>query len=174
MYRLLAAIGGFLLLVQASTAGAVELTADLRARLAALEPLRGEISDQTFDGRPVVVSFFASWCPPCAAEFNEIASYIDANGADKVSVIAVNLIEDLVPRDPNRMRRMISLIHPSIPVVVGDDATSDSFERVRSIPAVFIFDGEGQEIFRLGGDAGPHGRHFLNQQQLSAAIDSLG
>ena len=43
-------------------AGEIKLTADVQARLMALEPLRGNgINGTAFDGRPVLVTFFASW-----------------------------------------------------------------------------------------------------------------
>ena len=138
MFRSFAVIDSFLLFMQVSVAGAVELNANVKAQLTGLEALRDAVTDEAFDGRPVVVTFFASWCPPCAAEFGEISNYIEANGADKVSVIAVNWIEDLVPRDQNRLDRMMARIHPSIPVVVADGAVVDSFEGVLSIPAAFV------------------------------------
>ncbi len=174
MFRMVAAVGSLLLFMQISTAGAIELNAQVRSQLAAAPAIRDAVTDAAFDGRPVVVTFFASWCPPCAAEFGEITNYIEGNGEDKVSVIAVNWIEDLVPRDPNRMRRMLARIHPSIPVVEADGNVADSFDGVLSIPAAFIFDPDGQEIFRLGGDRGPHGRHFMTAADLAAAIDGVG
>ena len=174
MFRLLAVISSFLLFMQVSTAGAIELNDDVKAQLTGLTALRDAVSDEAFDGRPVVVTFFASWCPPCAAEFGEISNYIEANGADKVSVIAVNWIEDLVPLDQGRMDRMMARIHPSIPVVLADDAVAGTFDGVLSIPAAFIFDPDGREIFRLGGDRGPHGRHFMTERDLAAAIEGVG
>lgn len=159
----------------AGAQGRLQLTDDVKARLGELLVLRGDgLGPSNFDGRPVVVSFFASWCPPCATEFQEIAAYIEAEGPDKVSVIAVNWIEDFAgPPRQSRFNRMLGLIHPTIPVLKGDRRTGQDFGGVLSIPAVYIFDAQGREVFRLGGDAGAHGRHFMRRSQLASVIDGL-
>ena len=61
-------------------------------------------------------------------------------------------------------------IHPSIDVVRGNRATARDFDGVHSIPAAYLFDGNGNEIFRVGGDPGPPGRHHLNRGQLERAL----
>ena len=47
------------------------------------------------------------------------------------------------------------------------------FGGVLSIPAVFIFDKTGKEVFRLGGDRGGHGRHYLKQRQLEQVMKKI-
>ena len=152
----------------------LELTQQVKTQLIALNALRDGVDASAFDGRPVLVTFFASWCPPCAAEFGEISQHIASEGSDTVSVIAVNWIEDLIGESKPRLARMLRLIDPSIPVVKGNGAIADIFGGVQSIPAAFIFDGAGREVFRLGGDAGPHGRHYLRREQLAKVLDKLG
>ena len=40
----------------------IVLSAEVKARVMALEPLRGNgVNGTAFDGRPVLVTFFASW-----------------------------------------------------------------------------------------------------------------
>ena len=151
----------------------IELTQEVKTQLIALNALRDGIAASAFDGRPVLVVFFTSWCPPCAAEFGEIGRYIESEDSDKVSVVAVNWIEDLIGESKPRLARMLRLIDPSIPVVKGNGAIARTFGGVQSIPAAFICDGAGREVFRLGGDAGPHGRHYLRREQLAGVIDKL-
>jgi len=50
-----------LLAPAARAAGPEELTDALKDHLAALKPLKGDEVRSLFDGRPILVKFFASW-----------------------------------------------------------------------------------------------------------------
>ena len=86
---------------------------------------------------------------------------------------AVNWIEGLAGRSPGRLRSFVRDIHPSIKVVSGTRGVVRDFGGVLSIPAVFIFDKTGKEVFRLGGDRGGHGRHYLKQRQLEQVMKKI-
>ncbi len=61
-------------------------------------------------------------------------------------------------------------IDPSIDVMLGSPATGRDFDGVHSIPAAYLFDGNGNEIFRVGGDAGPSGRYHMRRAELERAF----
>lgn len=155
--------------------GTITLGDGVKARLMALEALRGAKVDASFlAGRPVLVTFFASWCPPYRTEMRGLARYIEANGADKIHIVAVNWIEGLAGRSPARLRSFLRDIHPSIKVVIGTKDVVRDFGGVLSIPAAYIFDKSGQEVFRVGGDRGGHGRHYLKRRQLEQVMKKIG
>jgi len=163
-----------LLAARPAWAQQASLDEGLRNNLKALEALRGKVDDTAFDGRPILVTFFASWCPPCRQEMEELVSYIEGNG-NKVSMIAVNWMEGFVGRpNPRAVKRFVNFIHPSIPAVVGDDELADRFGGIRAVPAVVIFDGQGKQIFRLGGNSERDiGRFFITKRRLTGIIDGL-
>ena len=68
---------------------------------------------------------------------------------------------------------MIRKIDPIIKIARGSQEVANDFGGVHSLPAAYIFDGQGRKIFQLGGDRGPNGRHYLNIRQLNRAIDSI-
>src|SRR6185436_6745256 len=41
-------------------------------------------------GRPVVMTFWGTWCPPCRDEFPELADAYNKHHADGLEVVAVN------------------------------------------------------------------------------------
>ena len=150
------------------------LNSGLRNKLKSLETIRGAVDDTAFDGRPLLVTFFASWCPPCRQEMEELTRYIEDNG-NKVSMIAVNWMEGFVGRpSPRAVKRFVNFIHPSKPAVVGDDALDDRLGGIRAVPAVVIFDGQGKQIFRLGGGSERDiGRFFITKRRLTGIINGL-
>ena len=145
----------------------------LKSNLKRLQVMRGPVTDASFDGRPVLVTFWASWCPPCRAEMGELADYISENG-NKVSMIAVNWMEDFAgPVSQSRLRRFVDIIHPDISVVTGNRALSEALGGIFAVPAVVVFDGQGREVFKLGGGRGEIGRSFITRRRLTGIVNGL-
>lgn len=158
-------------------AGAPALAAILddafKANLKSLRPLRNGVTDAYLDGRPLLITFWASWCPPCRAEMAELADYIEANG-DRVAMVAVNWMENFAgPVSQSRLARFVDIIHPDIAVVVGNRALSDALGGVFAVPAVTIFDRQGREAFQLGGGRGEIGRFFITRRRLTGIVNGM-
>lgn len=154
-------------------ARAATLDDSLKSNLKGLQVMRGPVTDANFDGRPVLVTFWASWCPPCRAEMGELANYISQNG-NKVSMIAVNWMENFAGTvSQSRLRRFVDVIHPDISVVVGNRSVSEALGGIFAVPAVVVFDGQGREVFKLGGGRGEIGRSFITQRRLTGIVSGL-
>ena len=145
---LLAAIIG--LTLSGAPAGAdqsVSLDAERIAHLSGLTQIDGrKVDPARLRGRPVVVSFFASWCPPCNAEFEHMKLLHLAHAADGLEIIAINLFEDFAVDKTNgkRLDRFLGRHTPVFPVVAGSAETAKLFGNVKRIPTVFVFDRQGR------------------------------
>ena len=53
----------------------------------------GELRLSDLQGQPVVVNFWATWCPPCRAEMPELVAAYDRYRGDGLVIVAVNLQE---------------------------------------------------------------------------------
>ena len=54
----------------------------------------GEIELASYRGRPVVLNFWATWCPPCVAEMPSLERLHRALGKEGLAVVAVSVDED--------------------------------------------------------------------------------
>jgi hypothetical protein len=90
-------------------------------------------------------------------------------GQGKLEVISVNILET----SNSYLKRMLRGIDPKIAVISGTDQIIRDFDGVESIPAAYLFNAEGKEVFRVGGDPGPPGRHYITARELAREVGNL-
>ncbi len=119
----------------------------------------GEATFADFAGKPLVVNFWASWCPACVAELPEIQAVHETYKGD-VTVIGI--------ANTDRRDSALDLAgEVGLTYVLGDDPKGDLFRSLDLIAmpsTIFITaDGEIHEVF--GGQ--------LNERALAERIADL-
>lgn len=117
-----------------------DLAPDFTVYTADGEPVK--LSDMK--GTPVVLNFWASWCPPCKSEmpdFNEICKEFEG----KVTFMMVNLT-DGESETVESARNFIHMMEYTFPVYYDTDMDATAKYGIESIPTTFFIDAEGNII----------------------------
>ncbi len=138
-----------------------------RALILAANSISGPgIDASDLRGRPVVVTFFASWCPPCTEEFEVLNKTFERYGPDRVKIVALNVFERFGGRDdPARMQRFLARTAPQFSVIAGSPEMRMIFGDIQRIPTLIVFDSEGAEAWRF--------IHERNAEKMSATFDEI-
>ncbi|MEE8395734.1 MAG: TlpA disulfide reductase family protein [bacterium] len=150
------------------------LGAPLRKKLEALPHLWGRPAT-AFDlrGRVVVVTFFASWCPPCRRELEHLRKIQRAHAGRGLEVVAINLFENFDGfSDRAKLTAFLEQTGYPFPVIEGDAEISRAFGTVRRIPSLFVFDRRGRPVLVFANQRGP-GRDQLGFESLLATVEPL-
>jgi len=100
----------------------------------------GTMQIESFRGRPVLLTFWASWCGPCRVELPELdALFKELRGRGFV-LLTVN-----TDRNPMAGRRFLDALGLALPVYRLDQRTIQ-FLGVDSLPVSILLDGEGRLV----------------------------
>lgn len=160
-----------LALWSANGLAAPQFDTKVKSTLTGMKPLT-ETALSDLAGKITVVSFFANWCPPCTAEFQQLNQLRHDFSKDRVAIVALNLFEGFFPgNNEGRMKRFLKRTKPTFPVLSGltDDELSKLFGGLERIPMVLIFDQQGRSIFSFVHAVGAKKMH-AGYDELAAAI----
>lgn len=157
-------------------------SADLHRHLAGLASVRGSYQSEFGDGGaatdagPIIVNFFASWCPPCgpeAAALGDLAQIWQPRGA---RFLSINLFENFGGQEnPDRLKRFLTRYDAAFPVVSGTDETAELFGGVDRIPTVFVFRPDGSTAFVFVHEQGAtvmHAEYDALNDAISQAMET--
>lgn len=114
-----------------------------------------------FDGKIVVLNFWATWCSPCLRELPELAAFHLAHVPDGVTVIGVS-IDDLPAK---ALESFLEKSPPPYPVLLADQAARDSFGGVSQIPETWVIQRDGRVAARYLGP--------INREELERTVAPL-
>jgi peroxiredoxin len=91
-------------------------------------------------GKPAVINFFATWCPPCKAEIPGFVEVYEKHKAEGFELIGISLDTDTRGNLPGFL--MTNKIEYK--VLFGDLATARAYGGVSSIPTTFFVGKDGE------------------------------
>lgn len=101
------------------------------------------------DGKPMVISFWATWCKPCVRELNTINDeYIDWQEETGVKIVAVS-IDDT--RLSSKVRPFITGQGWEYDVYLDENSELRRALNVNNIPHTFLLNGKGEIVWQHNG-----------------------
>jgi cytochrome c biogenesis protein CcmG, thiol:disulfide interchange protein DsbE len=140
--------------------GTIRLTGAAKTfTLEDVRPGRPPVSLEALRGKPVVLNFFASWCPPCVRELPGLQA-VSERYKGRVVFLGVTF-------NDRRPEAKALLEHAGVTYPAGFDAKSDlAYDYgIAGMPTTVFIDRDGNRVAQRTGE--------LTDVQLEKAIDKL-
>jgi peroxiredoxin len=116
--------------------------------------LKGEkVKSSDFQGKVILLNFWATWCPPCREEIPYFNELYDRYKKDGLVVIGIALDRGR----PEEVQKFLEKFRVEFINLMGDEAVVEAFSSIPSmgplhgIPTTFIIDRKGQICRRFVG-----------------------
>ena len=123
----------------ASSSGAAEVLALWALTLET--PSGTPLSLSSFKGRPLLVNFWATWCPPCVEEMPLLERFYQQNAANGWQVVGVAIDQ------PSQVKRFLGQNSISYPIALGGLGGTDLLKSLgnaqAALPFTVVLDAQG-------------------------------
>ena len=109
-------------------------------------PAGGQVTLASFQGKPVLLNLWATWCAPCVKEMPTLDALADSLG-DSVQVIALSQdLEGAEKVDPFFQKAGFRRLQPYL-----DKQAAMSSGLTVNLPETILYDSQGKEVWRMAG-----------------------
>ena len=95
------------------------------------------LSMDSLKGKPLYLSFFATWCPPCNEEAPDVEGIAKAYGPQGLQVVGVDVLEN-----QTKAQQFVDAHHLSYPAIVDSGALRDAYN-INGMPVNVFIDKTG-------------------------------
>ena len=111
-----------------------------------------------FRGKPLIVNFWATWCPPCREEMPSMQRAHAAVSSEGIGLIAINVGEDA-----DTVAQFLSQTPVKFPLPLDETSAVVMSWPVRGLPTTFVVDPEGRLAYVATGGREWDDPALLNQ-----------
>lgn len=117
---------------------------------------------ETLKGKPWVINFWATWCPPCIEEIPSMNAAYEMLEPQGIGMLAINAGEGGIA-----VEEFLKKISIDFPNVLGNADTLPNWS-VKALPTTIVVDAEGRVVFEALGP-----REWDDERLLQHVVDLL-
>lgn len=106
-----------------------------------------DVDSKRFSGKTLLVTFFATWCPPCMQEVPDLIRLHKKYKSKGFSVVALSVDES----GPKTVKKLVEKRSINYPVLIADRTTARDFGGVVGIPTSFLVNSQGTVVKKYPG-----------------------
>ena len=97
------------------------------------------VKSEKYEGKVIILNFWATWCPPCRAEMPDFMKLHSAFKDKGVTFLGISLDTGLGP-----VKRYVRTEKVNYPILMGNSGMVADYGGFSAIPQTFIIDAEGR------------------------------
>lgn len=114
---------------------------DARAPQFELKDLNGRtVRLSGYQGKVVMINFWATWCPPCRAEMPELIRLQREHGDEGLQIIGITY----PPENKARVRRFAKSLKVNYPIVLGTSELKARYSSEDTLPLTVVINRDGK------------------------------
>jgi len=99
-----------------------------------------------YQGKVVLINFWATWCPPCRAEMPDLVRLQREYGQD-LQIIGITY----PPENKSRVRRFARSLKVNYPIALGTHETKTRFSSEETLPMTVVINRDGKVSYIISG-----------------------
>jgi thiol-disulfide isomerase/thioredoxin len=107
------------------------------------------VSSKDFQGKVLLVTFFATWCPPCRQEIPEFIDLQKKLGSKGFSIVGISVDEG----GSEVVKKLIEIEDINYPVLMADENVINGFGGISGVPTSFLVNRKGSVVKSYPGYA---------------------